>query len=61
MERVEYAVERVTRGGETWWQPYTSAQAAEREKRDGIVVRRIVRIGAWIPVQACVVDQTHIR
>lgn len=61
MERVEYAVERHTRGGEIWRQPYPSAMAAEREKRDGTVVRRIVRIGAWIPAQGCVVAQTHIR
>lgn len=55
MQRVEYAVQRVTQGGEVWWQPYPSRMAAEREKRDGTVVRRIVTIGVWIPASSCVI------
>lgn len=55
MERVEYAVRRVTRGGEVWWQPYPSRMAAEQECRDGTVVRRIVKIGVWIPASSCAI------
>lgn len=55
MERVEYAVQRVTQGGEVWHQPYLSRMATERECRDGVVVRRIVTIGVWMPASSCVI------